>query len=78
MIFGEHILLRIGISILGLCGFLVAKHIYKKKRSKNPFVCPIKFDCNAVVNSDYSRLFGISLEILAMVYYGLIFIAYLL
>ena len=74
----EHVVLRIGIAILGACGFWVARHIYKKKRSSNPFVCPIKFDCNSVVNSDYSRLFGIPLEILGMVYYGFIAVSYCL
>ena len=77
MILNEQIILRIAICLLGLFGFWVAKQIYKKKRSKNPFVCPIKFDCSSVVNSDYSRLFGIPLEILGMLYYGLVFMIYL-
>lgn len=77
MIFSEHITLRIAIAVLGLFGFWVAHHISLKKRSKNPFLCPIKFDCSSVVNSDYSRLLGIPLEILGMAYYGLVFIIYL-
>jgi len=73
----EQIVLRIGICLLGLFGFWVARKINTKKRSKNPFVCPIKFDCNSVVNSDYSKLFGVPIEIFGMMYYGLVFVIYL-
>lgn len=72
-----QIIFRIAICLLGLFGFWVAKQIRKKKRSKSPFVCPIKFDCSSVVNSDYSKLLGIPLEILGMTYYGLVFLIYL-
>ncbi|OGI89143.1 hypothetical protein A2911_01005 [Candidatus Nomurabacteria bacterium RIFCSPLOWO2_01_FULL_40_15] len=78
MIFSEDVLIRLAILILGLCGFMVSRHIFKRKNdNKNPLVCPIRFDCHTVVHSDYSRLFGIPVEILGMVYYGLIAISYL-
>lgn len=73
----EQIALRIAICLLGLFGFWVARQIRMKKKSKNPFVCPIKFDCSSVVNSDYSKLLGVPLELLGMAYYGLVFIIYL-
>jgi len=57
---------------------MVAKHIRKHKKTGNFLVCPIKFDCNTVVNSDYSKFFGIPVEILGMAYYGIIFITYFL
>lgn len=79
MMLSNDILIRLAIFILGLCGFLVARHISKKKKDKEkPFVCPLNFDCHTVVNSDYSKLFGVSLETLGMIYYGLVSIFYFL
>lgn len=73
----DDVLVRIVISLLGACGFLVARHIRYHKKTGQTLVCPIKFDCNTVVNSDYSKFFGIPVEILGMIYYGLIFFTYL-
>jgi uncharacterized membrane protein len=70
MTFSNEILIHIGILVLGLCGFMVARHIFHHKRTGKVLVCPIKFDCNTVVNSDYSKFFGIPLELLGMGYYG--------
>ncbi len=79
MIFSEDILARIAVFILGVCGFFVAKHIHKhKKANEKPLVCPIKFDCHTVVHSDYSKLFGVPVEIFGMMYYGLISLGYLI
>src|SRR3989344_7349996 len=79
MLFSNDILMRAVILVLGLCGFAVARHIFKhKNNNKNPLVCPVKFDCHAVVHSDYSRLFGIPVEIFGMIYYALISLMYLL
>lgn len=76
MLFSDHILLRIIIFVLGLCGFWVAKHIRKQKKTGKLLVCPIRFDCHAVIHSDYSKFFGIPVEILGMAYYGLVSISY--
>lgn len=76
MLFLNDIFIRITILVLGLCGFWVAKHIRKHKKTGNPLVCPIRFDCNTVVNSDYSKFFGIPVEVLGMAYYGFIFLSY--
>lgn len=73
----DDVLVRIVISLLGVCGFLVAAHIRYHKKTNQVLVCPIKFDCNTVINSDYSKFFGIPVEILGMIYYGLIFFTYL-
>jgi uncharacterized membrane protein len=78
MIFSNETLIHIGIMALGLCGFMVARHIYHHKRTGKLLVCPIQFDCNTVVNSDYSRFFGIPLELLGMYYYGFTFFLHLL
>ena len=61
---------------LGIFGFLLCIHIYKKKRSPKPLVCPLKGDCDSVIKSDYSKLFGIGLEVYGLLYYGLITASY--
>lgn len=78
MILDSEILLRIAVFFCGLSGLLIALHIHQEKKDVNrPFVCPMNFDCNAVVRSDYSKLFGIPLEYFGMAYYGLIALSYL-
>lgn len=77
MSFSDDILIKIAVFILGLGGFWVAWHIYHKKKTQQPLVCPIRFDCNTVVNSDYSKFFGIPVEFLGMLYYGLVSLFYL-
>ena len=57
-------------------GFLLSLYIYHKKREKKPMVCPLKSDCNAVINSQFSSFFGIPLEILGLIYYSTIAITY--
>ena len=76
MTFPEDVLARVGIFILGTCGFLVARHIYNRKKNAQPLICPIKFDCNAVVHSDYSKFFGVPLEVFGMIYYALVALGY--
>ncbi len=77
MTFSEDILARVIVFILGVCGFFVAFHIYKKKRGNQPLVCPIRFDCHTVVHSNYAKFFGIPVEILGMLYYLSIIVGYL-
>jgi len=67
-------MIQIIIAILGLCGFWVARHIYKHKEKNVPLVCMVGFDCHTVVHSDYSRFFGIRVEILGMFYYFVVFL----
>lgn len=78
IMYSEDFFVKLAIFALGVCGFLVARHIYKhKKPNQTPLVCPLKFDCNTVVHSDYSKIFGIPVEILGMIYYSLLAISYL-
>ena len=77
MPFSNDILIRVIIFILGVCGFMVAKNIRNHKIKSTPLVCPIGFDCNAVVHSNYSRFFGMPVEFLGMIYYALISFIYL-
>ncbi len=72
------IALKILIVLLAFLGFCVAKKIHKSKKKGKPFVCPMNFDCHKVTTSEYSKLFGVPLEYLGMLYYAIIFIAYLI
>jgi uncharacterized membrane protein len=62
--------------LLGLLGFLLASHIHNKKVTKKRLICPRKSDCNSVINSDYSKIFGIPVEVLGMIYYAFTAIYY--
>lgn len=60
----------------GIAGFFISRHIRRKKEKQERIVCPIGFDCDAVVNSKYSRFYGVPLEVGGMVYYAAIAIGY--
>lgn len=51
-------------------GFSIAFYIRNKKHKNEHLVCHVGSDCSAVVHSDYSKFFGIPVELLGMVYYG--------
>ncbi|MEK9131480.1 MAG: vitamin K epoxide reductase family protein [Patescibacteria group bacterium] len=64
------------ISILGIFGFWLSYHIHQEKKQPKPLVCPLDFNCEKVVHSAYSKLFGIPLEVVGMLYYTLITASY--
>jgi uncharacterized membrane protein len=55
--------------LLGFGGFILAFFIYRKKRIKKPLICPLRSDCNVVINSKYSKFLGFPVEILGIVYF---------
>jgi uncharacterized membrane protein len=57
-------------------GIFLAGYIFHKKRKRERFVCPVGFECQAVVWSEYSTFFGIPLEILGIIYYSAVAVAY--
>ena len=63
-----------------VAGFLIANYIHRHKSSveRKPLVCPLKFECESVIHSDYASFFGIEVTVLGMVYYGLVAVAYIL
>ena len=67
---------KILIALLGFAGFLLARYIRTHKQRMTPLVCPLEGSCESVVHSDYSRIFGIPVELLGMIYYALIAILY--
>ncbi len=60
--------------ILSLVGLFLAFYIKNKKNKEQPMVCLVGHDCNEVVNSRYSKIFGIKNENLGIVYYFIIII----
>ena len=65
------------IIFLAFAGFLIARYIrHHKKNVKEALVCPLKANCDTVIHSDYSRFLGIPLEVLGMIYYGLLALSY--
>ncbi len=77
MQFSKDIFMQIIILALSLCGFMVARHIRNHKTKNTPLVCPIGFDCHAVVHSDYSKFLGMPVEVLGMIYYAFLSFFYL-
>ena len=77
MQFSNDLTIKVLILFLGFLGFMVAEHIRNHKKNNAPLVCPIGFDCHAVVHSDYSTFLGMPVETLGMIYYACISLAYL-
>ena len=61
-----------------ICGFAIAYYIWKHKQTGDKLVCPLDFDCEAVVTSKYASTFGFQNEILGMIYYAGIGLVYLI
>lgn len=59
-----------------LLGLGVSLKIYRKKKEVHPFVCPVGFECDAVVKSQYGTFLGIAVEKWGMAYYSLVAIFY--
>ena len=61
--------------VLSLLGFLTSLFIFCKRKYKEKLVCMIGKDCGKVINSRFSRQFGISNEITGLLYYIAVFIS---
>lgn len=60
--------------VFALLGFFSAFYIfYKKRQQDGKLVCIFGSDCTAVVESKYSKIFGVRLESLGMLYYIAVF-----
>jgi len=57
-------------------GFVLSLYIRHMKRSDKSQVCLPGSDCKRVITSEYSQFFGIPLEIMGMLYYGIVFFTY--
>ena len=61
--------MTISLIVLSAAGFLLALYIYHRKKTQQKIVCIIGTDCDAVVNSEWGKMFGIPNEVLGMAYY---------
>jgi uncharacterized membrane protein len=57
-------------------GFGISYYISYKKSQKQPLVCLVGMDCNKVVTGEYANLFGIPNEMMGMMYYGSLILAF--
>lgn len=55
--------------VLSAAGFFLSLYIHHRKRTHQKLVCIIGTDCDAVVNSEWGKMFGIPNEVLGMAYY---------
>jgi uncharacterized membrane protein len=69
---------KIIIMALGFGGFLLANYILDTKKTSKPLVCPLEGSCETVLQSEYSKILGIPVEILGVLYYGFITLFYFL
>ena len=69
-------IIDIAIALLALGGLLLANYIRSTKKAPGTLICPLEGSCEEVISSKYSKLFGIPIEILGMLYYFLTFVAY--
>ncbi len=59
------------VALLCFGGLILSGYIRGKRAKNEKLVCLIGEDCNKVVYSKYATIFGISNEVLGMLYYGL-------
>ena len=62
--------MHIYLGLLGsLIGLIVSLYIYRQKKKKTKLVCPRESNCEKVVHSTHSTMFGINNEILGIGFY---------
>ncbi len=71
------ILFSILIIFCALSGLWLTIYIRTKKEHHSKMVCPLHADCDAVIYSEYSRFFGIPVELLGIFYYSTIAFTYI-
>ncbi|MBI2484174.1 vitamin K epoxide reductase family protein [Candidatus Uhrbacteria bacterium] len=70
------LLLKVLLLFSAVAGFLLSFYLFHKKRSREKLVCPAGFKCDQVLHSEYARFFGIPVELLGILYYGFVIVAY--
>ena len=64
--------LKIVIVAAASIGCYAAQYIRKHKKSGEKMICPLDSDCEAVVHSNYSKILGVPLEYLGIIYYCIV------
>lgn len=70
------LLLKVVLLFCAVAGCIISFFLYHKKRSRETLTCPAGFKCDEVLHSKYARFFGIPVELLGILYYGFVIIAY--
>lgn len=63
--------------LLAFIGFSVAYYLYHKKGTGERLICPMKAKCDVVINSRHAKFLGLRVEVLGLLYYGFIGLAYI-
>jgi|ETNmetMinimDraft_16_1059900.scaffolds.fasta_scaffold329785_1 uncharacterized membrane protein len=64
------------ICLFAILGLYLSYYLWVKKQQDTEFNCPLKGKCHDVVHSQYSKFFGIPIELTGMIYYSVILIGY--
>ena len=70
-------LLQAFIILFGIAGLTVSTYLhFKKKNLSDGMACPMDGSCEDVITSKYSKFLGLDVEILGMLYYTTVIVAY--
>jgi uncharacterized membrane protein len=66
----------VAILVLAFCGLADAAYLAEHAASGSPIICNVQglSDCNTVVGSQYSQIFGVPLADVGVFFYGVLFI----
>ena len=64
--------------VLSVLGITNAFYLHYKRKNKERLICPLNSDCNAVINSKWSSMFGIKNEILGLLFFTFVMTAALI
>ena len=64
------------IIVLAFLGLSICGYIHNSKATNKPLVCPLGADCNAVLESKFSKILGLPMEVWGALYYTFIVLAY--
>ncbi len=65
------------IILFGLAGLTVSTYLhFKKKNLSDGMACPMDGSCEDVITSKYSKFLGLDVEVLGMLYYTTVIVAY--
>lgn len=64
------------IQICSLLGFVLSSYLLFQKSQNKKVICPFKDQCNDVLESQYSKVFGIPTMSIGVLYYMMMFCAF--
>lgn len=62
--------------VLAIIGFAVAAYLRSKKHKEHGVVCPFRTKCDTVIQSGHAKFMGVPVEMLGMLYYGVLAASY--